>query len=185
MAAEGSRSLVRLNAIDRRGRKIEPAVLAAAEGIYTKALEHGVKLLRDPAVVTTVLEEVAATVSSRFAKTIGRPDGPIQIRDLRAYLFEAFLRHVNELKRKELKLVSLNEVSFSNPAWADPLRQFDDKILLDECLCRCDPVAQDMALRRMQGFSWEEIGALYGLSAHAAEARFSYALHQARERLKI
>jgi len=44
MAAEGSsRSLVRLNAVDRRGRKIEPAVLAAAEEIYPKALDHGLK----------------------------------------------------------------------------------------------------------------------------------------------
>src|SRR5215510_584305 len=63
MAAEGSRSLVRLNAVDRRGRKIEPAVLAAAEAIYPKVLEHGLRLLGDPAVVTTALEEVAARVS--------------------------------------------------------------------------------------------------------------------------
>jgi hypothetical protein len=51
MAAEGSRGFFRLNALDRRGRKIEPAVLEAAEGIYSRALEHGLKLLGDPAVV--------------------------------------------------------------------------------------------------------------------------------------
>jgi DNA-directed RNA polymerase specialized sigma24 family protein len=186
MAAEGSRSLVRLNAVDRRGRKIEPAVLAAAEAIYPKALEHGLRLLGDPAVVTTALEEVAARVSRRLARTKDPPADSAQIRDLRAYLFEAFIRRVNELKRKELKVVSLSEISpTSDPAWADPLQQFDDKVLLDECLAKCDPVAREMAIRRMQGFSWEDVGKEHGLSAHAAEARFSYALQQARERLKV
>jgi DNA-directed RNA polymerase specialized sigma24 family protein len=182
MAAEGSRSVFRLNAVDRRGRKIEPVVLEAAEGIYSRALEHGLKLLGDPAVVTTALEEVAATVS-RVTK--GK-DPPAQVRDLRAYMFRAFLRHVNHLKRKELAAVALSEAAHkSDPPWADPSREFDNKILLDECLAQCDFIAQDMAWRRMQGFSWEEVGKVHGLSAHAAEARFSHALQQARERLKI
>lgn len=48
MAVEGSRVIISLNSVDRRGRRIEPKVLEAAEGIYSKALEHGVKLLGDP-----------------------------------------------------------------------------------------------------------------------------------------
>lgn len=185
MAAEGSRGVFHLNAVDRRGRKIEPAVLEAAEGIYSRALEHGLKLLGDPAVVTTALEEVAATVS-RVIKTKDPPCGPAQVRDLRAYIFRAFLRHVNHLKRKELTLVSLGEVGhMPEPAWADALRELEKKMLLDECLAQCDFIDQDMAWRRMQGLSWEEVGKIHGLSAHAAEARFSRALQQARERLKI
>ncbi len=185
MAAEGSRSVFRLNAVDRRGRKIDPSVLAAAEGIYSRALEHGLKLLRDPAVVTTALEEIAATVS-RVIKAKDPPGDPAQVRDLRAYMFRAFLRHVNHLKRKELVAVALSvAVHKSDPLWADPSREFENKILLDECLAQCDFIAQDMAWRRMQGFSWEEVGKVHGLTAHAAEARFSHALQQARDRLKI
>ena len=135
--------------------------------------------------VTTALEEVAATVS-RVIKTKDPPRGPGQVRDLRAYMFRAFLRHVNHLKRKELTLVSLSEVGhMSEPAWADALRELENKMLLDECLAQCDFIDQDMAWRRMQGLSWEEVGKIHGLSAHAAEARFSRALQQARERLKI
>src|SRR5437870_2017939 len=185
MAAEGSRSVFRLNAVDRRGRKIDPSVLAAAEGIYSRALEHGLKLLGDPAVVTTALEEIAATVS-RVIKTKDPPGDPAQVRDLRAYMFRAFLRHVNYLKRKELTVVSLSEAGqILELPWAHSLRELENKMLLDECLAQCDSVAQDMALRRMQGLTWEEVGKIYGLSAHAAEARFSHALQQARERLKI
>lgn len=185
MAAEGSRSVFRLNAVDRRGRKIEPAVLEAAEGIYSRALEHGLKLLGDPAVVTTVLEEIAATVS-RTARVKDPLGSPMQGRDLRLYLFRAFLNQVNRLKRKEPTFVSLSEVvAVSNPPWADPLRELEAKMLLEEFLTLCEPWMQDMAFRRLQGFSWDEIGEVYGVSGHAAQARFSHALRQARERLKI
>jgi DNA-directed RNA polymerase specialized sigma24 family protein len=185
MAAEGSSSVFRLNAIDRHGRRIDPAVLAAAEGIYTRALEHGVKLLGDPAVATTALEEVAATVS-RVVKSKDPPGDPAKVRDLRAYLFRAFVRHLNRLKRKELTVVSLSKIAqVPDPPWTDPLRELEKKMLLDECLAQCDFVEQDMAWRRMQGLSWDEVGKIHGLSAHAAEARFSQALKRARERLKI
>jgi DNA-directed RNA polymerase specialized sigma24 family protein len=185
MAAESSSSLFRLNAVDRRGRKIEPAVLQAAEGIYSRALEHGLKLLGDPSVIASVLEEVAATVT-RLIEARDPPGEPTPVRDLRAYLFRAYLRHINRLKRKELIAISLSEVrETSVPPWADPSREFENKILLDECLAQCDFVEQDMAWRRMQGFSWDEVGKVHGLSAHAAEARFSHALQRARKRLKI
>ena len=156
-------------------------MLAAAEVIFPMALDHGMKLLGDPAVVTTALEEVAATVSR--TRKVRDPVSPLQGRDLRAYLFRAFLRYVDRLKRKELVVISLDQMP--HPPWADVQQQFDNKILLDECLTGCDPITQDMASRRMQRFSWEEIGSAYGVSAHAAEARFSHAMRQARERLKI
>ena len=184
MAAEGSRSLFRLNAVDRRGRKIDPAVLEAAEIIYSDALEYGRKLLGDPAVVTNALEEVAASVS--LTARVQNPTSPLRGRDLRLYLFRAFLNEVNRLKRKAPTLLGLSEVvEASTPSWADPLKELENKMLLEEFLRLCEPWMQDMALRRMQGFSWDEIGEVYGVSGHAAEARFSHALRQARERLKI
>ena len=135
--------------------------------------------------VTNVLEEVAASVS--LTAKVKNPTGiPLQGRDLRLYLFRAFLNDIHRLKRKELTLVSLNEVvAVSNPSWTDPLQELEDKMLLEEFLRLCEPWMQDMALRRLQGFSWEDIGEIYGVSGHAAEARFSHALRQARERLKI
>jgi DNA-directed RNA polymerase specialized sigma24 family protein len=185
MAAEGSPRLFHLNAFDLRGRKIDSEVLAAAEGIYPRAFAHGVKLLGDPAVVTTALEEVAADVSQAI-KAKDPPGDCLQVRDLKAYLFTAFLRRMNHLKRKELTLASLSEVAhLPEPTWADPLQQLESKILLDECLAHFDFIDQDMAWRKTHGRSWKEAGKVHGLSAHAAEARFSHALKQVRERLKI
>jgi hypothetical protein len=60
MAADDPYAFFRLNPVDRFGRSIAPAVLAAAEEIFPRAVEHGLKLLGDPAVVTDVLEEVAS-----------------------------------------------------------------------------------------------------------------------------
>jgi DNA-directed RNA polymerase specialized sigma24 family protein len=185
MAAEGSRSVFRLNAVDQRGRRIAPAVLEAAEAIYLDALEHGQKLLGDPASVTNLLEEVAASVSqtARVKNPLGNP---MQGRDLRLYLFRAFLNEVNRQKRKEPTFVSLSEVvTVSNPPWADPLRDLEAKMLLEEFLTLCEPWMQDMAFRRLEGFSWDEIGEVYGVSGHAAQSRFSHALQQASKRLKI
>jgi hypothetical protein len=81
-------------------------VLAAGEGIYPKAFEHGLKLLPDPAMATTALEEVAAMVS--------RLD-PMLVRDLRAYLFQAFLRHVNHLKRASRNAVEAFRLTWTYP----------------------------------------------------------------------
>jgi len=107
-------------------------------------------------VVTTALEEVAAIVS-RAVRTKGPRGDPVQVRDLRAYLFRAFLRHVNHLKRKEVLVVGLSETARkSEPPWADASRELSNKILLDEVLAQCDFIAQDMAWRRMQGFSWRK-----------------------------
>ena len=183
MAGAGSIGSFRISPVDQFGRKIDPLVLAAAQELFPRALEHGVKLLGDPAVVTNELEEVAATVS-RVLRTKRSTGNPEQIRNLAGYVFRAFVRRVNRLRRRQPVMVSLAEAA-QVPEWADPSRQLETKMLLDECLAQCDFVAQDMAWRRIQGFSWEDVGKIHDLSAHAAEARFSQALQRARARLKI
>ena len=57
------------------------------------------------------------------------------------------------------------------------------ELLLDEVMAACDKVTQEIALRRLEGFSWDEIGDRYGISAHAARLRFSKALQRARKTL--
>src|SRR6266581_351461 len=59
---------------------------------------------------------------------------------------------------------------------ADPARQLEMKILVDECLAQFDFMERDMCWRRLEGFTWDEIGPVYGLSGHAAEVRFRNAV---------
>jgi DNA-directed RNA polymerase specialized sigma24 family protein len=180
MAAQGSPVPRRISPIDRHGRDIDPAVIAAAEEVYARALEHGLKLLGDPAVVVDALEQVAAAVS-RLIRTEAPPGVPA-IKNLPGYVFRAFIRHINRLKRKQLVLVRSNGDA-GQPRWTDPSHELDLRILLHECLAQLDFVTRDMFLRRSQGFSWSEIGKIHGLSGHAAEVRFGHALRKAQVRL--
>jgi len=183
MTTHGSNSL-RINPVDRRGREINPAVLAAAEEVIPNALEYGLKMLRDPALVANVLEEVAAAVSRQIASK-DPPGEPLPIQNLAGYVFRGFVRRVNRLKSKQPPLVSSNSDGDSRTArWVDPTVCLETKILVDECLAQLDFVARDMFWRRAQGFSWKDIGKLHGLTGHAAEARFRSALGRAQVRLR-
>ncbi len=173
-----------INAVDRLGRRIDPAVLAAAEEMGPRAVQYGERLLHDSALATTLLEESAATVSR--AIVLKRSTGAAGVRNLQAYIFRAFLRRVNKVRRKDPILANPTGV---NPAMRgspiDVSEEFELKVLVDEFLTRCDPLIRDMFFRRMEGFSWKEIARVYGTSAHAAEARFSQALRRVRERLGL
>jgi DNA-directed RNA polymerase specialized sigma24 family protein len=171
-----------ISPVDRLGRSISQPVLDAAEEIVLRAIEHAEQLLIDPAIAATLLEEAAATVSrvlqSRRALHADR------VRDLSSYLFRAFIRRVNRAKKQQLVeeagLVSrLMEVPHS----INPKVDFELKILIDELLTRCDPKTRDMFYRRIQGFSWKEVGASYGTSAHAAESSFGQAIRRLAKRL--
>lgn len=58
------------------------------------------------------------------------------------------------------------------------------QLLLDEVMAACDKVAQEIALRRIERYSWDEIGNRYGLSAHAARLCFSKALQRTGKALR-
>ena len=183
MASGASPSSFRLNSVDRDGRQIDPAVLAAAETVFPRALEYGTNLLGDPAVVANTLEEVAATVSQLVARR-DPPGEPAPIRNLPGYVFRAFVRQVNRLKSKELAVLDAAIAGQTlAQRLADPSRQLEMKILLDECSAQFDFTERDMCWRRLEGFTWEEIGPVHGLSGHAAEVRFRNAVRAVKAKL--
>jgi len=172
----------RICPVDRLGHCISLPVLDAAEEIALRAVEHAEQMLFDPAIAATLLEEAAAAVSrvlqSRRALHTDR------VRDLPSYLFRAFIRRVNRAKKQQLieeaGLVSrLMEV----PRSINPKVDLELKILIDELLTRCNPRTRDMFYRRMEGFSWKEIGDSYGISGHAAESSFGQAIQRLAKRL--
>jgi hypothetical protein len=183
MASGASPSSFRLNSVDRHGRQIDPAVLAAAELVFPRALEHGVNLLGDSAVVVNTLEEVAATVSELIARR-DPPGEPAPIRNLPGYVFRAFVREVNRLKNKEVAVLDAAIAGQTlAQRLADPSHQLEMKVLVDECLAQFDFTQRDMCWRRLEGFTWDEIGPVHGLSGHAAEVRFRNAVRAVKAKL--
>jgi len=183
MASGAAPSSFRLNSVDRHGRQIDPAVLAAAETVFARAFEYGTNLLGDTAVVTNALEEIAATVSQLVARR-DPPSDPEPIRNLPGYIFRAFVREVNRLKNKELAVLDAAIAGHTlAQRLADPARQLEMKLLVDECLAEFDFVERDMCWRRLEGFTWDEIGPVHGLSGHAAEVRFRNAVRAVKAKL--
>lgn len=184
MAEKGRSDTLRISPVDQQGRKIDPIVLAAAHEIGRRALQYGEQALHDPALATSLLEESAATVSRAMRAREQTAAAPIQ--NLHGYLFRAFVRRVNRVKRKELILQnSTTVISESYPNGVHTPREVELKVLVDELLARCDQAIRDMFHRRVSGFSWQEIGTAYGITGHAAESRFSRAFQRARKRLGL
>jgi len=183
MATGAAPSSFRLNSVDRHGRQIDPAVLAAAVTVFPRALEYGTNLLGDTAVVANTLEEVAATVSQLIARR-DPPGEPAPIRNLAGYVFRAFVRQVNRLKSNELAvLAAAIEGQTLAQRLADPSRQLEMEVLVAECLALFDFVERDMCWRRLEGFTWDDIGPVHGLSGHAAEVRFRNAVRTVKAKL--
>lgn len=181
MASDNSSNASRLNSTDQHGRQIDPSVLTAAEAVLPRALEFGINLLGDPAVVVNTLEEIAATVS---AVEKGRSGGETPIRNLAGYVFRAFVRHVNRLKKREIAvLTALTSREALAPRSIDPSRQLEMEILLQEYLARFDFEEKDMCLRRLEGRSWDEVGKLHLISGHAAETRLRNAVKRVKAAL--
>jgi RNA polymerase sigma factor (sigma-70 family) len=171
-----------LNSVDLLGREIDPAVLSVANSIGLKAIPYAEKLLGDPAVAMNLFEQAAASVSEaiRTKQTSGSA-----VRDLAAYLFRTYIRLVSEAKQKDSMFSESLDIEVEAQISERDLARAEAALLLDEIMGICDRLTREVALRRLEGLSWKEIGEHYGISGHAAEARFSKALDRARKRLKI
>ena len=172
-----------LNAVDRLGRKIDPAVLSIAREIGPRALAYAHNLIGDPAAAINYLEEAAASVSAAMEqkKLSGRPE----VRNVAAYLFRTFVRMVDDAKYKEaIAQESIGEQGNSQIRWATR-DQVETAVLFSEVMATCDRASREVVVLRLEGFSWGEIGKHLGISTHAAELRFSKALDRARKTLKI
>jgi DNA-directed RNA polymerase specialized sigma24 family protein len=172
-----------LNSVDRLGRQIDPAVLSIAIKIGPRTVPYAERLLGDPALAISLFEEAAASVSE--AIDAKERAGRASVKDLAAYLFRTYIRMVGELRRKQTILEeSLKQQAESQDLWRNAAKA-EAALLLDEVMATYDRVTREIAFRRLEGFSWKEIGERYGISGHAAEARFSKALDHARKTLKI
>src|SRR6266478_4991892 len=117
----------RISPVDRRGREISPSVHDAAEEIARRAILHAGKLHVDPAIAADLLEEAAAAVSRAIDRKRDCAQQPV--RDLRSYLFRAFIRRVNKsVKRQLLVENAVRMLSVTSSNSTDPLAELERKI---------------------------------------------------------
>jgi tetratricopeptide (TPR) repeat protein len=171
-----------LNAVDRLGRPIEPCVFTVAQEIAPQALAYAENFIGDPCVAMNLLEEAAATVSEvvRAKETARIPP----IRDMRAYLYRAFLRRIGEEERSEVRLQKALEDDLRLGETMSIEARVETKLVLKQVLSMCDRKTRAIIWGRIEGRSWDEISYDVVMSNHAARLHYSKALRAIRDALK-
>jgi DNA-directed RNA polymerase specialized sigma24 family protein len=167
-----------LNAVDGLGRSIEPRVLSVAQDIASRAISYSQEFLADPCVAMNLLEEAAATVSETIIKK--QNAGLPPIRDLRAYLYRAFLRKVAALTKIEVRLEA-SEDHFRVDEDMSVEQKTETRLLLKQILRNCDRKTAWIIWERIEGYSWDEISHDAAIPNDAARLQYSRALREIRE----
>ena len=130
-----------------------------------------------------LLEEAAATVSE--AVRVKQDADLPPIRDLRAYLYRAFLRKVAAKRQVEIRLDEAFETYFRLSAGMSFEEKLAARLLLKQILCACDRKTMRIIWERIEGRSWDEIAYDMAMSNRAARLHYSRALREIREAFEI
>jgi len=106
------------------------------------------------------------------------------IRDMRAYLYRAFLRRVGEKERSEARLQEVLEDDLRLDEVMSVEASVETKLLLKQILSICDRKTRAIIWGRIEGHSWDEISYDVVMSNHAARLHYSKALRAIRDALK-
>jgi hypothetical protein len=173
---------VLMNAVDPLGRLIEPIVLSVAQEIAPQALCYAEKFVGDPCVAMNLLEKAAGAVSEAVHAKEAAKVPPI--RDLRAYLYRAYLRRIAAERQDETCVQLSNEDHLIPNEAPDMEAMVETKLLLKQILGMCDRKTRAIIWGRMEGRSWDEIAYDLVTSNHAARLHYSKVLRAIREAFK-
>lgn len=165
-----------LNSVDLLGREIDPAVLSVAQEIAPRAVSHGEKLLDDPALAISLFEEAAATVSKTIKEKAA--SSKPRIRDMRGYLFRAYLRRISVERKASPVLDDATEQEQEKHARQTDDSDIERQILVKELLETCDTLTREILYRKLEGYTGKEIEKFCGIPVNAANLRFSKALRR-------
>jgi len=165
-------------------RRLWPSAVAFVRGKLPEAaaLEFDVKSL-----TTEIWEEALSSVLRTIEKL-----GDAKIRDLDSYLFAIFSKRLNRHLARERKRRRIIEFVPSSEdlaelkgaqdiSWVD---RIESRILLEQALALMEEWFRDNAWCRCQGYSWDEIGVLLGLTKEQARKRFEYGVQKLRKLLR-
>ena len=106
------------------------------------------------------------------------------MRDVRSYLFRAYVNRVLAEKRCQPVLDDATDKEWerysSQTEGSDP----DRRILVTELLSHYGKVTQEIVRRHLEGHSWKEVERLSGVRAKAARLRYQRAIRHLRKALQ-
>jgi RNA polymerase sigma factor (sigma-70 family) len=118
--------------------------------------------------------------------------GAAKISDLDSYLFAIFSYRLNRYLVQERKRRQIIEFVPGGDDLADlegakdtsSVEKIESGIALQEALARTDDSFRAMAWCYCHDFSWEQIGALFGVTKEQARKRFEYGIRKLRKMLR-
>ena len=120
-----------------------------------QALAYAENFIGDPCVAVNLLEEAAATVSEAVRAKETAQISPI--RDMRAYLYRAFLRRIGEGERNQARLQEALEDDLRFGETMSVEARGETKLVLKQVLSMCDRKTRAIIWGRIEGRSWDEI----------------------------
>ena len=138
------------------------------------ALGYAEKFAGDPCVAMNLLAEAASAVSGAVHAKEAAKVPPV--RDLRAYLYRAYLRRIATERRGETCGQFSDEYELIPNEALDVEARVETKLRLKQILGMCDRKTRAIIWARMEGRSWEEIAYDLAMSNHAARLYCSKAL---------
>lgn len=169
-------------------------LVAVARRLWPRIQAHAVKEQpqKSPDEAIAVASDVWETTLQSVGRTMVRSNGKgIQIRDLDAYLFGVFIHRFNRALRKERRrremfwyfpstrdLEGLRQAHDSRAA-----REIEQSVQAKEAVQSLDEWQAKVWIARKYGYSYREIGSLFGMSEVQVKLRFRYALARLREKL--
>lgn len=164
------------HSVDHFGRTIEAHVFEVASQVAPQAVSYGERILGDPALALTLFEETAANVSQTLANK--RLFQGARIRAMRRYLFRAYLRRMSEARSTTPCYACATRAYLQQRPLNSEIQQIENQVMLREFLDSCDDITRSILQLRLEGRSWKQIEIHCGISANAANLRFSRALRQ-------
>jgi DNA-directed RNA polymerase specialized sigma24 family protein len=161
---------------------------SAALGAVTSRISETPSLAADPKSITTQCWEEALFSTLR---TMDKLEA-VNISDLDSYLFAIFTYRLNRYLARERKRQQIIEFVPGSDDLAEVegakdtswIEKIESGIALQEALARTDDWFRVTVWCYCHYFSWEQIGALFGLTKEQARNRFEYGIRKLRKLLR-
>ena len=165
-------------------RRLWPSALTSVKSKLSQSpgLESDARSL-----TTEVWEEALSSVLRTMEKL-----GHAKILDLDSYVFAIFSYRLNRhlaRERKRRRIIELAPTTedlaelkgAQDTSWVE---RIESEVLLQQALAGTDEFFRACAWRRCQGYSWAEIGQVFGLTKEQARKRFEYGVQKLRKLLR-
>jgi len=169
---------------------------SVARHLWPRIQAHAVREQpqKNPDEVIALASDVWESALESVGKTVVRSNGRgVPIRDLDAYLFGVFIHRFNRALRKERRRREMFQ-HFPSTQDLEALRQAHDSkaarkieqsVQVKEAIQSMDEWTRKAWIARKYGYSWYEIGSLFGMTDAQAKLKFRYAIAKLREKLGL